>query len=78
VSARLEDGSYLAEVEARGPRARLRPEVVAGLNGEPLGEGLGGHWVQAYYLHALVQAAGGAVEWEIADERVALRARTPA
>ena len=70
--------SILIGVEAGGPRARLRPEVTAGLRGERLGEGLGGHWVQAYYLHALLKAAGGAVDYSVAEERVILRARVPA
>lgn len=57
---------------------RLRPEVAAGLRGEPLGEGLGGHWVQAYYLNALVRAAGGSVEIETTEDKAVVRARTPA
>lgn len=73
-----EQGDFiLIGVEAQGPRARLRPEVVAGLKGEKLAEGLGGHWVQAYYLHALLKAAGGSVDHAISDERVMLRARAP-
>jgi histidine phosphotransferase ChpT len=78
VAAQIEDGNYLLTVDSQGPRARLRPEVLAGLRGEPLDEGLGGHWVQAYYLHALLRAAGGAVEAEVVEERVLLRARAPA
>ena len=72
-----QDGSVLFGVEAQGPRARLRPEVIAGLRGEALGEGLGGHWVQAYYLHALLTAAGGKLDFAQAEERVTLRARVP-
>jgi histidine phosphotransferase ChpT len=70
--------SILIGVEAQGPRARLRTEVVSGLHGERLAEGLGGHWVQAYYLHALLKAAGGAVDHVVTGERVVLRARVPA
>jgi histidine phosphotransferase ChpT len=68
---------YLIGVEAQGPRVRLRPEVAAGLRGERLAEGLGGHWVQAYYLNALLKAAGGRVDFTTAEERVILRARVP-
>jgi histidine phosphotransferase ChpT len=61
--ARLEarnDGETIElTVDAKGPRARLRPEVAKGLAGEKLEEGLSGHWVQAYYLYALLRAAGG-------------------
>jgi histidine phosphotransferase ChpT len=74
-----EQGDWiLIGAEASGPRCRLRPEVVAGLNGERLSEGLGGHWVQAYYLNALVKAAGGALDYVVGEERIVFRARTPA
>ena len=64
-------------LDAVGNRARLRPEVLAGLRGESLGEGLGGHWVQAYYLNALVTAAGGHCSVDITDDRVLLTATIP-
>ena len=78
VSAIVQDGAALLAVEALSPRARLRPEVSLGLAGQPQGEGLAGHWVQAYYLHALLQAAGGRVEALAEEGRVLLRARVPA
>ena len=70
-------GELLATVRATGARARLRPEVVDGLNGVPLGEGLGGHWVQAYFLRSLVDAAGGSLEISLAEEEVIVRVRLP-
>lgn len=77
ISAVVQDGATLLAVEALGPRARLRPEVARGLLGDTQGEGLSGHWVQAYYLHALLEAAGGRVQALAEDGRVLLRARTP-
>jgi len=71
------EGRYCITADAVGPRARLRPEVLAGLRGEALVEGLGGPWVQAAYLHALVRAAGGQVGVEIGEERVSLAAWVP-
>lgn len=80
--ARLEarnDGETIAlTVDARGPRARLRSEVAKGLAGEKLDEGLAGHWVQAYYLYALLRAAGGRCETKVEDERVLFTAVVPA
>ena len=73
-----EDGRDVLIVEAAGPRARLHDEIAAGLAGEAQGEGLSGRWVQAYYLHALVTAAGGAVTAEAGEERVTFRAVVPA
>ncbi len=78
VTASRQGEDILMSVEASGPRARIRPEVVRGLKGEPQGEGLSGHWVQAYYLHALLKAVGGGVDHHVAEEKVTLRARCPA
>ena len=73
------DGEMIAiAVEAEGPRARLRPEVLAGLRGEPLGEGLHGHWVQAYYVHLFVTDAGGRVLVDVHEDRVTFAATVPA
>ena len=77
ISAVVEGDFCLLSAEARGPRVRLRPEVAAGLKGRRQSEGLGGNWVQAFYLHALLEAAGGAVDFAIDEEKVVLRARTP-
>ena len=78
ISAAVQGGDVLLLVDAAGPRARLRPEVVDGLKGARLEGGLGGHWVQAYYLHLLLKAAGGRVDFALGEERVTLRARVPA
>lgn len=73
------EGRIAITVEASGPRARLRPEVLEGLKGAPLPEGaLGGHWVQAYYLYSLLKAAGGAAAAEVGEDRVTLAAWVPA
>lgn len=66
------------EALATGTRSRLRPEVATGLRGEALNEGLGGPWVQAYYLHALVARAGGRLDFEAGEDRVLIAARLPA
>lgn len=48
-------------VEALGEKARLYPEVLAGLKGEAR-QGMAGRWVQGALVHALVGAARGRVE----------------
>ena len=78
VEARLQGGDYVIEVAAKGPKARLHGEVLAGLTGQPLGDGLGGRWVQAYYAYAVAAGAGGQIQASAEDELVALRARLPA
>ncbi len=52
------DGVVLA-VEGEGPRLRFPLEIIDGLAGLPLSEGLPGRWAPAGYLHGLVAAAGG-------------------
>jgi histidine phosphotransferase ChpT len=70
-------GTVRLAVESQGPRARLRPEVLAGLKGEGMGEGLHGHWVQAYYLHLIVRDAGGRLKAEASDEKVTFAVLLP-
>lgn len=64
-------------LDAEGPRARLRPEAADGLSGRPLAEGLGGPWVQAYFLRAIVDQAGGKLEFHTEDEAVRIRVDLP-
>jgi histidine phosphotransferase ChpT len=74
----VQEGASLAiAADASGPRARLRPEVLRGLRGEALGEGLHGHWVQAYYVHLFLGDAGGRVFADVNEERVVFAATVP-
>ena len=45
---------------------------------QALGEGLHGHWVQAYYTHLFVTDAGGRVFADVQEERVVFAATVPA
>lgn len=75
----VQEGDAVAiAVDAVGPRARLRPEVLSGLQGQPLTEGLHGHWVQAYYVHLFLGDAGGRVFADVNEERVLFAATVPA
>jgi len=74
----VQEGASLAiAADAGGPRAKLRPEVLRGLRGEPLSEGLHGHWVQAYYVHLFLTDAGGRVFADVNEERVVFAATVP-
>jgi len=77
VRAVQEGASIAIAVEAVGPRARLRPEVLAGLQGAALGEGLHGHWAQAYYVHLFLSDAGGRVFVDVSEEQVTFAATVP-
>jgi len=70
ISVRRENGRLTIVAEADGPRARLQPEVAAGLRGEPLGEGLAGRWVQPFCLHAQLAAVGGTVGAETGESGI--------
>ena len=78
IRAVQEGGAMAIACEATGARARLRPEVLRGLQGEPLGDGLHGHWVQAYYVHLFLSDAAGRVFADVAEERVVFAATIPA
>ncbi|HEY5071010.1 MAG TPA: histidine phosphotransferase family protein [Caulobacteraceae bacterium] len=77
VTAKSEGGWTAVIVEAIGERVRLHGEVAAGLRGEALGEGLGGRWVQAFYVHALTVSAGGVLAAEVLADRVVFKAALP-
>jgi histidine phosphotransferase ChpT len=64
-------------LEAKGARARLRPEAQAGLRGEGMTEGLPGQWVQPYYLHTLVADAGGRLQFTLGEDSVTISAHLP-
>jgi histidine phosphotransferase ChpT len=71
-------GTVAISVESTGTRPRLKPEVLAGLRGQPLGDGLSGQWIQGAYLWETVQAAGGQLAVEIGEAGVTLAASVPA
>ena len=77
VRAVAEGAGMAIAVEATGPKARLRPEVLKGLRGEGPGEGLHGHWVQAYYVHLFVGDAGGRIMADVTEEKVTFVATIP-
>jgi hypothetical protein len=51
--------------------------VIKGLNGASLGEGLSGHWVQAYFLRGLIDAEGGSLEITTEEGEVNIKIRLP-
>jgi histidine phosphotransferase ChpT len=77
VSTAEADGRLTVLVEAKGPRVRMHPDVADGLAGKPMAEGLAGRWVQAYYLYALVVAAGGEVSATPGEEVIRFQAVAP-
>ena len=77
VSSRVEGDHIVIEGVAEGARARLKAEAVAGLAGRPLTEGLAGQWIQPYWLWLTATDAGGTLDVQVEDGRVALIARMP-
>ena len=76
VSTERDEALRIAGV-AEGPRARLKPEAVAGLAGRPLSEGLPGQWVQPYWLWLTAHDAGGSLEVQAEEGRVSLSIHMP-
>ena len=77
LSVREEGPNTLLDLDAEGARARLRAEAVDGLEGRPFSEGLGGQWVQTYFLRAIVDQAGGTLDLEVAEEAIRVRVKLP-
>lgn len=78
VEARPEGGMLTIEGRAAGGRARLKPEAVAGLNGQRLVEGLAGQWIQPYWLWLTATEAGGDLHLKVEEGLVVMTARMPA
>lgn len=78
VSVRIDDGDLLMVAECKGPRARFRPEVAAGLRGDLAGDGMAGLWIQAYWLRQIVMENQGLIACDAGEERVFVTVRVPA
>jgi histidine phosphotransferase ChpT len=78
VAVRQDETEIRMAVEARGPRARLKPETTTGLKGERLTEGLAGQWIQAYWLSQVVADAKGSMSVETDQDLVSIRITLPA
>jgi len=73
---RGEDGLEITGL-AEGARARLKPEAVAGLAGQPLAEGLQGQWIQPYWLWLTARDGGGSLDAQAEEGRVSLIVHMP-
>lgn len=78
ITSRRDGDTVVLEGRAQGARARLKPEVVTGLNGQRLTDGLAGQWIQPYWLWLTVRDAGGTLDLAVEDGLVAITARMPA
>ncbi len=78
LEATTEDGQLIITAEARGPRARLKPEVVEGLSGASLSDGLAGQWIQPHWLYSVVSEAGGKITWTAEPDILILTVNMPA
>jgi histidine phosphotransferase ChpT len=70
-------GTVILTLLAEGARARLRPEAADGLEGRPFGEGLAGHWVQAYFLRSVIDQAGGTLEHSAEEGVIRIKVALP-
>jgi len=78
VTVRPDEADLVMVVRSEGRRARLKPEVVTGLAGEALAEGLAGQWIQGFWLSEVVREAGGSLATELSEDRVVITVRIPA
>lgn len=78
VKTTVSGGEIHLSLDSEGPRVRLRPETLDGLEGRAFDEGMAGHWVQAYFLGSIVAQAGGSLEITVEPEAVRIRITLPA
>ena len=78
VAVRRDSDALWMAVEARGARARLKPEALVGLRGERLIDGLAGQWIQPFWLSRVVADAKGTIEVDLDQDFVRIRVRLPA
>lgn len=64
------DGRFVLQVEATGPKCRLKPEALAGLKGEGVGDGLAGQWIQAALIHKAIAAQAGRIAIDLDETRL--------
>ena len=68
---------HLLATTASVDETRELAEAVAGLAGRPLSEGLPGQWIQPYWLWLTARDAGGSLQVETGEGRVALTVHMP-
>ena len=72
------NGGVRLTLDAEGARLRLRPETLDGLEGRAFGQGMAGHWVQAYFLRSIIAQANGTMDIVVEPEAVRLNVKLPA
>lgn len=77
ITAHQEENGLTLAGQAQGNRARLKPEALAGLRGQPLSEGLHGQWIQPYWLWLTVSEIGGRLDTVVEEQCISLLARLP-
>lgn len=77
LTSRRDGGQLTLEGAAEGARARLKPEAIAGLAGQPLTDGLPGQWIQPYWLWLTAHDTGGSLEVVTDEGRVTLVVHMP-
>lgn len=77
ITTRRDGDLLLMEGTAVGARARLKPEVITGLAGERLVEGLAGQWIQPYWLWLTVSGRKGSLTVTTVEGRVDIVAGMP-
>lgn len=73
-----EDAVLVLTADARGSRARLKPEAIEGLKGLPLGDGLSGQWIQPHWLYSVVHEAKGQLDFVSEPDSLSFTIRLPA
>ncbi|MDC7683206.1 histidine phosphotransferase family protein [Asticcacaulis sp. BYS171W] len=71
------DTTIVLKSDSKGNRARLKPEAIEGLAGQPLSDGLTGQWIQPFWLYSVVKEAGGTLEVTAEPDHLSLTITLP-
>ena len=77
ITHEITDNALVITATASGNRVRLKPEVVEGLSGKTLSDGLSGQWIQPHWLYSVVTEANGELSTEILPEMIKIVINMP-
>jgi len=73
LSIEAKDDQWHITLDANGPRVRIKSEVIEGLTGQALSDGLTGQWIQPHWLHRVVTEANGSLSLDNQPENVTIK-----
>lgn len=77
VATSLRGSTLVLSVAGEGARAQVQPEVLDGLAGREMNEGLAGRWAPALFLHSLIEGGAGSLTVAVPEGGLLLEVALP-